>query len=208
MWQVQSAQQEKERRHIEELLSSSKEEIRDLEKQANTKLTFQSQERLCFQSNDHEWDDVQVLKDMQYYYKYAMGIYGDLLFMYANLSECGPCNIYCCSNACNCFAAGNRFVTPKTFIDWTCPNCVRRFGAQFAGMKTLQIDSDDSILYISFKNSIIHSPFGTSRSYEKSVVITIRGTLSLDDCVKDVTEDMPMDSVEQNGVLMRKSILP
>jgi sn1-specific diacylglycerol lipase len=201
LWLVQVDQKAKERKHIERLLDSSAAEIQDLEKRSKAKLTFQSQgERRQFLANDFEWDDAVVLSDMQYYYKYAMGIYGDLLFMYANLSECGPCNIYCCSNACNCFAAGNRFVSPRSCIGKTCPNCVRRFGAQFAGMKkTIGIDDDDSILYVSFKNSLLHSPFAVLVDHRKQcVVITIRGTLSLDDCVKDVmAEDIPMDTIGQ-----------
>ena len=64
-------------------------------------------------------------------------------------------------------------------------------------MKTIQIPDEKDILYVSFKNTLIHSPFLVVLDHAKrTVVYAIRGTISLDDCVKDVVaEEMPLDDV-------------
>merc|ERR1711871_632836 len=140
-------------------------------------------------------DDIATLREVQYYYKYALGIYGHWLYIYK--SRCfltGETEIICASNACYCCAEGrSRFETVDTGScqNKYCDNCVDGntcFGAQYAGlMKTLQNIPSEDVKYASFFNSYLCSPFALIVDRSKmSVVLTVRGTLSFDDCVKDV----------------------
>ena len=140
-------------------------------------------------------DDVATLCEVQHYYKYALGIYGHWLYIYK--SWCflpGAAEIICASNACCCCAKGrSRFETnDKNFCqNMCCDNCIDGntcFGAQYAGlMKTLQNVPSEDVKYASFFNSYLSSPFALVLDRSKmSLVLTVRGTMSFDDCVKDV----------------------
>ena len=57
-------------------------------------------------------------------------------------------------------------------------------------MKTLQNIPSEDVKYASFFNSYLSSPFALIIDRSKmSLVLTVRGTMSFDDCVKDVIAD-------------------
>jgi len=64
-------------------------------------------------------------------------------------------------------------------------------------LKTINVPDEKDILYVTFKNTLVHSPFFVLLDHEKkTIVYSIRGTISLDDCVKDVVaEEMVLDDV-------------
>ena len=144
-------------------------------------------------------DDIATLREVQHYYKYALGIYGHWLYIYKSWCVLtGATEIICASNACYCCAEGrSRFETVDTGScqNKYCDNCVDGntcFGAQYAGlMKTLQNIPSEDVKYASFFNSYLCSPFALIVDRSKmSLVLTVRGTLSFDDCVKDVIAEV------------------
>ena len=181
-------------------LSAIARKVSKLEKSAKTTMHYQTSStkfKHALFSNSNA-DDVKMFLDLYYYYKYALGIYGDLLYIYSNLKSCRVCNILCCSNALHCCAPGSKFQTPRSCCSRACTNCVYRYGAQYAAMlKTINVPNENDILYVTFKNTLVHSPFFVLLDHEKkTIVYSIRGTLSLDDCVKDVVaEEMILDEV-------------
>ncbi|XP_069123504.1 diacylglycerol lipase-beta-like isoform X2 [Argopecten irradians] len=121
--------------------------------------------------------DWMNIKNMSHYMKYAMASYGWPLFVFANLSLglcklCGECRCCACAresgevhydNCCQCHTAAIR--------KWT--------------------DVDDAdLLYVSFYNKIYAIPFFVAVDRkEKSIVVSVRGTLSLRDALTDMSAD-------------------
>ena len=168
--------------------------VRAIERQTKRKYHFQLKSRAV---TFDEANDRHVLEDLLYYYKYALGIYGDLLFTYKRLATCGGCNLLCCSNALCCCAQGSKFVRPSSCVSKSCSNCIYRYGLQYAAFKKESKVRDEDVLYISFKDTVLHSPFAVLLDHEKKkIVVAFRGTISLDDCITDVVaEEMPLDDV-------------
>ncbi|XP_033734525.1 sn1-specific diacylglycerol lipase beta-like isoform X2 [Pecten maximus] len=129
--------------------------------------------------------DWMNIRNMSHYMKYAMASYGWPLFVFANLSLglcklCGECRCCACArdsgevhydNCCQCHTAAIR--------RWT--------------------DVDDAdLLYVSFYNKIYALPFFVAVDRkEKSVVVSVRGTLSLRDALTDMSADCVC--IEQDG---------
>ena len=137
--------------------------------------------------------DIETFREIQYYYKYALGIYGHWLYIYKSYAFLpGAVDIVCCSNACCCCAKGNStFEAPDSCYEKVCDNCIDTntcYGANYAGMmKTIKGVKHEDVVYISFAQSYLCSPFALVVDHsKKSIVLTVRGTMSLDDCVKDV----------------------
>ena len=141
--------------------------------------------------------DVFILEEFKYYYRYAFGVYGSSMYLYLKPCSLRACDVWCCSDALCCFAKGNRDYAPATCLEKTCPNCANCFGVQYATARRMTHAHKEDILYISFKNSVLYSPFGVFVDREKrDIVVVIRGTYSLDDCIKDcMVEAMPTDEV-------------
>eukprot|EP00943_MAST-04B_sp_MAST-4B-sp1_P007817 g7817.t1 len=193
--------------HVIEIGSSKseKETVKLLQKRTSKRYYDQSSE-----SNEAPFGatnaDIEIFREIQYYYKYALGIYGHLLYIYKSYGFLpGACDIVCCSNACCCCAKGNSaFESPRSCFEKTCNNCVDSttcFGANYAGMvKTFGVHvKKEDILYVSFAQSFISSPFALVIDHlKKTIVLTVRGTMSLDDCVKDVIAIAhPLDDIGQ-----------
>ncbi|XP_060067139.1 diacylglycerol lipase-beta-like [Ylistrum balloti] len=132
---------------------------------------------ICNQERQVPPQDWMTIRNMSHYMKYAMASYGWPLFIFANLSLglcklCGQCRCCACArdggevhydNCCQCHTAAIR--------KWT--------------------DVDDAdLLYVSFYNKIYAIPFFVAIDRkEKSIVVSIRGTLSLRDALTDMSAD-------------------
>lgn len=127
---------------------------------------------------------------------FALAIYTHVMFLYMN-----PCTGWCRLSCRSCFhnplcdlclfrprakmqhkryhttSGGDGFVVEGD-------NCCR---LHYTGMKGLMDNLIDAeLIYVSYKNNIVQKPFGIFLDHEKEwVVIALRGTLSLEDCVTD-----------------------
>ena len=125
--------------------------------------------------NFHNAQERQLFKDAIHFLKYAVGMYSWMFYVYMNPWSgcCQLCCKLCCSrsqdmrphiiedNACFCHLAALRQVTGLDEID---------------------------IIYCSFVNDIYQVPFVVCLDHtHQSVVIAIRGTMSLTDIVTDLT---------------------
>ncbi|PIK33485.1 putative sn1-specific diacylglycerol lipase beta-like [Apostichopus japonicus] len=117
---------------------------------------------------------VDVIDPVVYYFKYSAAIYGWPFFMETNLC-CGSCQLF---PICRCFTC-----TGGTEND----NCCQCNTA--AVVKSLGVDEDD-VIFLSFHNKIFEIPFMVVIDRErKTIVVAIRGSLSLKDALTDVTAE-------------------
>ncbi len=119
---------------------------------------------------------------------YALAIYTHLMLVY--MKPCtGLCRMACCSSSMasgqhgggGCFACmSSRRREELVRGDNAC-------GMHFAGMTTIAEELKHSeVLFASFSNDTNNKPYGVFLDHEKQmVVISCRGTLSLEDCITD-----------------------
>jgi sn1-specific diacylglycerol lipase len=128
---------------------------------------------------------------------FALAIYTHIMFLYMN-----PCSGWCRLSCRSCFhnplcdlclfrprakLQHKRYNKTSSFDNNVViegDNCCK---LHYTGMKGL-LDNliDAELIHVSYKNNTIHKPFGIFLDHEKEwVVIALRGTLSLEDCVTD-----------------------
>jgi sn1-specific diacylglycerol lipase len=74
-------------------------------------------------------------------------------------------------------------------------------GLNYTGLSIVTENlSNTELVYVSFKNDIVHKVYAVFLDHEKEqVVIAIRGTLSLEDCITDVICDpAPVSDIGQS----------
>ena len=119
-------------------------------------------------------EEKQLFKDAMHFLKYALGMYTWPLYMFMNL--CTGCCKLCCQLKCCC-----RSQRPHIVDDNMC-HC------HLAALHKVTGLNEMDIIYCSFENDIYQVPFLVCLDHERqSVVIAIRGTLSLADVVTDLT---------------------
>jgi sn1-specific diacylglycerol lipase len=139
--------------------------------------------------------DLHTLEAMSRMSVYALGIYTHLIVIY--MRPCtGLCRICCgasansCSNASVCCLssagdvkaqAGGRGVIEGD--NWC--------GLNHTGLSIVTENlRNTELVYVSFKNDTVHKVYAVFLDHEKEqVVIAIRGTLSLEDCITDAICD-------------------
>ncbi|OWZ02034.1 hypothetical protein PHMEG_00026478 [Phytophthora megakarya] len=142
-----------------------------------------SRKPFYYHPTDPDLNDVVLterLKDMAHYSKYAIGIYGWMLYVWSHPWS-GTFRL-----AFSCLRRNLRWVHGDNWFH--------------LGQTALQLETkvrSDDIVYASFRNSVYQPAFAVMLDHErKEVVIAIRGTLSLEDCLTDaIAYGMSMNDV-------------
>lgn len=133
---------------------------------------------------------------MHHYMKFAMASYGWPLFIFTHLVT-GACQLWSQCKCCSC-------MMKQGFVkDDNCCRCNTS-----AIRKTTGIHQDD-IIYASFHNEIYETPFFLCVDREQqTIVIAVRGTLSLKDAITDLTADSePLEIDGLENCIAHKGIL-
>lgn len=141
-------------------------------------------------SKPEEW---MTLDNAKHFFKYALGSYGWLFFVYDNMLS-GPLQLCCCRVTCGGLANvhGDK-----------CCHCNTNAILQQTG-----IDRKD-ILYATFENKLFEIPFYVAFDHNyKSIVVSVRGTLSFYDAITDLRIesqnmdlDVPFEALAHKGIL-------
>ncbi|KAG6957601.1 hypothetical protein JG687_00009885 [Phytophthora cactorum] len=136
-----------------------------------------------YHPSDPHLNDVELtekLKELAHFSKYAIGIYGWMLYVWSH-----PWS----------GTFGLAFSCLRRNLSWVHGDNWFHLGQTALQLET-KIRSDD-IVYASFRNSVYQPAFAVMLDHErKEVVIAIRGTLSLEDCLTDaIAYGMSMDDV-------------
>lgn len=128
----------------------------------------------------HDVELTKRLKELAHFSKYAIGIYGWMLYVWSH-PWTGTFRL-----AFSCLRRKHRWVHGDNWFH--------------LGQTALQLETkikSDDIVYASFRNSVYQPAFAVMLDHErKEVVIAIRGTLSLEDCLTDaIAYGMSMDDV-------------
>ncbi|KAL5018349.1 hypothetical protein ScPMuIL_004071 [Solemya velum] len=135
-------------------------------------------------------------QQMTHYMKYAMASYGWPLYMFTHLTT-GICHLWSKCRCCACM------LSDMGVDDDNCCYCHTAAIKKFTG-----IDQDE-IIYASFHNELYEIPFFVAIDREEqAVVVAVRGTLSLQDALTDLTcECENVDGVGQEEYVAHRGIL-
>lgn len=123
---------------------------------------------------------------MWHYMKYAMGSYGWPLYIFTHLMT-GTCRLWSQCTCCACFMKHGEVLNDNCCMCHT------------AAIKKTTGAHPDDIVYASFHNKIYETPFYVIIDRkQQSVVIAIRGTLSLKDVITDLTAEC--DTLDIDGL--------
>lgn len=170
-------------------------EQRRLELVAEQRLKYTSDAREVF-TNMPKWMD---LEKARHFMKMSMACYGCPFILYQYCFT-GVFKLLAHLTCCACFR------TKKTLVkDDNCCLC------NLAAVKYTTELRDEDILYATFRNRIFELPFCVIADHKtKSIVLAIRGSISLRDVFTDLTavpekieaEGLPPDSMAHKGMLM------
>lgn len=117
---------------------------------------------------------------------FALAIYSHLMAVYMHpcTGLCRLCGT-CCVPQTSCFSKANeKKLIREVLIDGD--NCCHMHRAGLS-LFTKFLDRTE-LVYVSFKNDTTHKPYAVFIDHAKGwVVVAVRGTLSLEDCVTDAT---------------------
>ena len=148
---------------------------------------------------------MRIMSDLQTYMKFAIGVYGGLLYMFREFGElntcskiflkamlCGPCRVLkSCCEITTC--APSRAVC--TCMTCLCPGhpgvveacCCRWHEGAF--FRVTQLGRAE-LIYASWINQVAVTPYCISvDTTSKTVIVAIRGSLSLEDALTDCLAD-------------------
>lgn len=149
--------------------------------------------------------DFNTLNEIAHFSVYAMSIYTHLMFMFVNPCSgvCQLCHSMVCSNVCknpSCFSRcapggsakskrryhGDAAATfPQSSIRGD--NCL---GINEAAVSQMTKNINNELVFASFENTVHVKPFAVFVDHEtQKTVITIRGTISLEDWITDGISD-------------------
>ncbi|KAF7989027.1 hypothetical protein HCN44_007337 [Aphidius gifuensis] len=141
-------------------------------------------ENEIFTSDIPNW---MTLEWAHHYIKLSIASYGWLFVLYQNTCT-GCCKLFKRMTCCSCFRNNEQIV-----LDDNCCLC------SLAGVKYLSNLSEDDILLASFRNHLCEIPFCVIADHKaSSIVIVIRGSLSLRDLITDIAA--ASDTFEVNGL--------
>ena len=119
--------------------------------------------------------EVEVFKEALHYIKFAMAPYSWPLYAYMNPCA-GCCHLMCFLHCCPC----KRKARPHIIKDNSC-------FCHFAGLRKISGLNEMDVMYASFENDLFRAPFFVCLNHEmKTVVVAIRGTLSMQDIITDL----------------------
>jgi Lipase (class 3) len=131
--------------------------------------------------------DCRVIQDGAYYMRLSLAVYGHILYLYHN-----TCSAPCCLLARMCTVHGGGQRTREAAADGspTSETVVvgdNRCGCNEAALRRIADLNVDDIVYVSFKSGIRICPYGVLIDRKKrSIVVVIRGTLSLESTAIDL----------------------
>lgn len=154
------------------------------------------------------------MAEATHYSKFALAPYGWPLYVWAH-PKCGVCDLCC--------ACGIRHPLKHRPCFSRCATCGGREGLQdaldvAALVRFANLDEDD-ILHVSFENGVLGAlPYFIARDAKtQSIILSVRGTLSVADCITDLlyepagldgtllgsneSNGIPAGSMAHNGVL-------
>ncbi|XP_037041693.1 diacylglycerol lipase-beta-like isoform X1 [Bradysia coprophila] len=139
-----------------------------------------------------------TLKNARHFKRFAMASYGWPLVCYMHCCT-GPFRLIKNSTCCACFRSKAQVV-----VDDNCCLC------HVAGVKYMSRMRDEDVLHASFRNHVFELPFCVLADHAtKSIVVSIRGSLSMRDIFTDLTANaerfdapgMPPDSAAHRGMI-------
>ena len=142
-------------------------------------------------------DDVEAFKSAAYFMKYALAVYSWPLYTYMN-PLCGCCKLV------RRLSCSPRSEPPShVVVGDNCCSCY------FAGIRQIADLDDTDIVYVSLANDLYQSPFFVALDHDcASVVVSIRGTLSMKDVVTDlVAHPKPIELPDSPGFTVHKGML-
>jgi sn1-specific diacylglycerol lipase len=189
------------------------EETREDEKQISrhsSSINFQSIYSVTHRKQLDKWNqtDRDVVESSAKYSIYMIAIYTHLLAMYMQ-----PCTGTCClcyakirdsynadASNYNCLKCelckSSRDSSCRSYSTFSSSPYSRTIkgdnicGANHAGLSHLTKQTRSELVYASFENDTIAKPFAILLNHDqKSIVITIRGSMSLEDCITDAIAD-------------------
>ncbi|KAL8019372.1 putative fungal lipase-like domain, alpha/Beta hydrolase [Plasmopara halstedii] len=142
-----------------------------------------SKRAFYYHPSDPDLNDVELtekLEELAHFSKYAIGIYGWMLYVWSHPWS-GTISL-----AFSCLRRNRTYVHGDNWFHL----------GQTAMQLETKIRSDD-IVYASFRNSVYQPAFAVMLDHDRQeVVLAIRGTLSLEDCLTDaIAYGMSMDDV-------------
>lgn len=141
-------------------------------------------------------DEREVFTSAVHFMKYALAVYSWPLYTYMN-PLCG------CFKLIQYLSCSPLSEPKEHVVDDNCCNCY------FAGIRSLADIKDTDITYASFENDIYQSPFFVALDHDcASVVVSIRGTLSMKDIITDlVAHPKPIELPDSPGFTVHKGML-
>ena len=150
---------------------------------------------VCFNFRDQE--ESETFRRALHYLKFAMAPYSWPLYAYMN--PCIGCwNLLCLLQCCPC----HRRPHPNVIKDNSC-------FCYLAGLRKISGLNEMDIMHVSFENDLFRTPFLVCLDHEmQTVVIAIRGTLSMQDIITDlIASTEPIEFPEHPTFLVHKGML-
>jgi hypothetical protein len=151
-------------------------------RQLSTSYTYTPPRPLDFSNHDERATFVTGM----YYLKYAVGIYGWPIHLFLN-PFCGICQLASHLRCCCC-----KLSAPEDI------QCDNPCSSNYAAFMLETGSNSTDILYCSFSNDLYSSPFAVICDHsKKSIVITVRGSLSLKDILTDLTVSLRKITIDE-----------
>ncbi|XP_033123778.1 sn1-specific diacylglycerol lipase beta-like [Anneissia japonica] len=143
--------------------------------------------------NSPSTPEINILPTAVHFLQYALSSYGFLFYLFDHLSF-GICKL-CLHKDCICCCCGNQ-------EDEGCT------GYNTAVIKEMNNLRNDQIIYITHQNKIYEIPFFVAVDHDyKAVVISLRGTLSVEDALTDANAESTVMIVDNQRMYAHKGIL-
>ncbi|XP_072168397.1 diacylglycerol lipase-beta-like [Diadema setosum] len=135
------------------------------------------------------------LETVWHYFRFSLASNGWPILVNSNII-CWLCKLCCVGRCGECMKGSDRIVGD---------NCCQCNTTAIRAMEGLE---EDDLLHVSFHNQIFQSPFYVALDHSyKSVVISIRGTLSFKDMLTDVSADAEMLDVVGYEIYAHRGIV-
>lgn len=135
--------------------------------------------------------ELLLFKDVVYYMNYALSAYGWPIYVKKN-SSFGCCKLL--KNVRCCYTCRSPDQRSHKFVDVESDNCCR---CNYSALKRIASIHNRDVIYVSYHNKLYETPFFVCMDHDKrAVVVTIRGTLSLQDILTDFSveaERLPLE---------------
>ena len=144
-------------------------------------------------------NDFELMRDIAHYSRYSLAVYTHLLYLYMKPLT-GGCKL-CYHSAVTCQCCGRPDPEEQVFGDNLC--AMNRVALQRFTKKL-----NSKLIYASFKNDYEAKPFAVFADVtRRTVIVSIRGTLSLEDCITDLNAELGTFEFEGKQRFAHKGML-